>query len=69
MTLHAAQTAGYWALAATTALTLAALAIRRARHRAARRARIRRTLDGMTNTPAERIPAAVHAHRHGEHRR
>ncbi len=69
MTLHAAQTAGYWALLVTTVLTLLALAVRRARYRAARRARIRRTLDGMTNAQARRILTAVHEHRHGEHRR
>ncbi len=68
MTLHLAQVAGYWALAATTALTLAALAIRRARYQAARRARVQRTLDNMTNAQAARILQAVHAHR-GEHRR
>ena len=68
MTLHAAQAAGYWALLVTTAVTLAALAIRRARHQTARRAEVRRTLDNMTTAQAARILTAVREHR-GEHRR
>ncbi len=68
MTLHAAQTVGYWALAATTLATLLGLAIRRARHRAARRTEVRRTLDNMTTAQAARILTAVREHR-GEHRR